>query len=163
MEYLAPEHQDLAVKGLEDLHGKLPSPPENVLEDLNMKTEYFSFACVFRTAQDYTNRLLPTAALIWEYLLMKTENKLQKFAVMDKLFHVQVATGPWNVALETAKNLFNETTEYSSNSADQKEAIEGILDMISYPLIFPLSGLIHLVSVVKLRKECSSILSLVQF
>ena len=139
MEYLDPEHQDLAVKSLEDLHGKLPSPPENVLEDLNMKTEYFSFPHVYRMAQEYSNKLLPTARLIWEYLLRKTENKQQKFAIMDKLFHVQIATGPWNVAFETAKNLFNEITEYSSTSLDQMEAIEGILDMISYPFISPLS------------------------
>ena len=113
MEYLAPEHQDLARKGLDGLRVKLPTPQEDVIENLKSNPEEFAFHRGFRVAKEYSNRCLPTASIIWEYLLGKTENKQQKFAVMDKLFHVQIATGPWNIALETAKNLFNETMAYS--------------------------------------------------
>lgn len=130
MEYLAPEHQDLAQKGLDELRGKLPSPQEHVLENLNSKPEEFSFARMFRIAQEYTNRSLPTAAIIWEYLLGKIENKQQRFAIMDKLFQVQIAIGPWNSALETAKKLFDETMQYWLESANRNTAIEESLGMI---------------------------------
>lgn len=125
MEYLAPEHQDLATKGLDELRGKLHTPQQNVLDNIKSKPEDFSFARTFRIAQEYNNRSLPTASLIWEYLLGITENKEQKFAVMNKLFYVQIATGPWNAALETAKNLFNETMEYSLDSTSRKATTEG--------------------------------------
>ena len=41
MEYLAQEHQDLAIQGLAELRSKLPSVQEDVFE--NLKTEEFSF------------------------------------------------------------------------------------------------------------------------
>lgn len=135
MENLAPEHQDLAKKGLDDIRGKLHAPKQTVLDDVKSKAEEFSYARVFRMAQEYTNRSLPTASLIWEYLLGKVVNKLQKFAVMNKLFRVQIATGPWSVAFETATNLFNETTaefpmEFSSDTGGvgPKTTSEGSLD-----------------------------------
>lgn len=142
MEYLAPEHQDLAKEGLEDIRGKLHAPKQTVLDELKSKPEEFSFSRVFRVAQEYTNRSLPTASLIWEYLLGKAENRQQKFAVMDKLFHVQIATGPWSVALETAQNLFNETKadaaiEFTLYSGDKsrKTTCEESLGMISFVVI----------------------------
>ena len=131
MEYLAPEHQDLATKGLDELRGKLHTAQQNVLDNIKSKPEEFSFARTFRIAQEYTNRSLPTASLIWEYLLEIIENKGQKFAVMNNLFHVQIATGPWNAALETAKNLFNETMESSLDSTSRKATTEGIIGGIS--------------------------------
>ena len=116
MEYLAPEHQDLAIQGLAELRSKLPSVQEDVLE--NVKAEELSFPRSFKLAQENTSKNLPTASVIWEYMLQKTENKLQKFAILNKLFQVQIATGPWKAALETAQRLFNETTaEYSPENA----------------------------------------------
>lgn len=124
MEYLAPEHQDLAKQGLDELRGKLPSPQEIVLE--NLKAEELPFPRVFRKAQEYTSRNLPTASNIWEYMLSKATNKQQKFAIMNKLFQVQIATGPWKVALETAQKLFNEIiTECAAESTGQQLAKEG--------------------------------------
>ena len=120
MEYLAIEDQDLAKKGLEELRGKLRSPQQDVLERLKSQTEEFRFARAFRIAEEYTNRNLQTAGLIWDYLLERCEDSLQKIAVMNKLFRVQIATGPWNAAFETAQNLFNETTEFHLESARQK-------------------------------------------
>lgn len=120
MEYLAIEDQDLAKKGLEELRGKLRSPQQDVLERLKSQTEEFRFARAFRIAEEYTNRNLQTAGLIWDYLLERCGDRLQKIAVMNKLFRVQIATGPWNAAFETAQNLFNETTEFHLESARQK-------------------------------------------
>ena len=130
MDYLAPEHQDLAKEGLDELREKLPLPQEDVLEKL--KAEGLSFPRMFRTAQEYTSRNLPTASVIWEYMLGNAENKQQKFAVMNKLFQVQIATGPWKVALETAQKLFNETiAECSSDNSRQRTANEGGVGTIS--------------------------------
>lgn len=124
MEYLAPEHQDLAIQGLDELRAKLPSAQENVLE--NVKAEEMSFPRIFKLAQEYMSRNLPTALIIWKYMLEKAENKQQKFAIMNKLFQVQIATGPWKAALETAQKLFNEIiTEYSSENASRQKANEG--------------------------------------
>ena len=131
MEYLAPEHQDLATKGLDELRGKLHPPQRDVLDNIKSKPEDFSFARIFRIAQENTNRSLPTASLIWKHLLGITVDKQQKFAVMNKLFHVQIATGPWNVALETAKNLFNETMLSSLDSTSRKPTTEGSLGRTS--------------------------------
>ena len=114
MEYLTIKDQDLAKKGLEELRGKLRSP------QLKSRTEEFRFARAFQIAEEYTNRNLQTAGLIWDYLLERCEDRLQKIAVMNKLFRVQIATGPWNAAFETAQNLFNETTEFHLESARQK-------------------------------------------
>lgn len=123
MEYLAPEHQDLAIQGLDELRAKLPSAQENVLE--NVKAEEVSFPRIFKLAQEYMSRNLPTALIIWKYMLEKAENKQQKFAIMNKLFQVQTATGPWKAALETAQKLFNETiTEYSSENASRQKVNE---------------------------------------
>lgn len=130
MENLAPEHQDLAKEGLDELRGKLPLPKEDVLEKL--KAEDFPFPRMFRIAQEYTSRNLPTASIIWEYMLGKTENKQQKFTVMNQLFQVQIATGPWKVALETAQILFNETiTECSSDGSSRQTTNEGGFGTIS--------------------------------
>lgn len=107
MEYLAPEHQDIAKEGLDELLLKLPSAEEDVLE--KVKAEATPFPCLFKIAQDFTSKNLPTASIIWEYLLEKATSKQQKFDVMNKLFHVQIATGPWRVAVETAKKLYQDT------------------------------------------------------
>ena len=130
MDYLAPEHQDLAKQGLDELREKLPFPQEDVLEKL--KAEGLSFPHMFRIAQEYTSRNLPTASIIWKYMLGNAENKQQKFAVMNKLFQIQIATGPWKVALETAQKLFNETiAECSSDNSSQQPANEGGIGTIS--------------------------------
>ena len=149
MEYLAKEHQDLAKKGLDDIRGKLHAPKQTVLDAVKSKPEEFSYDRVFRMAQKFTNRSLPTASVIWEYLLGKVVNKQQKFAVMNKLFHVQIATGPWSVAFETATNLFNETTaefamEFSMDTggAGPKTTSEGSLGMIKFCCQLSFSSLI---------------------
>ena len=130
MEYLAPEHQDLAIQGLDELRSKLPSVQEDVFE--SVKAEELSFPRSFKLAQENMSRNLPTASVIWQYTLDKTENKQQKFAILNKLFQVQIATGPWKAALETAQKLFNETTaEYSSENASRQTAIEGGLGKLS--------------------------------
>jgi len=130
MEYLAPEHQDLAIQGLDELRSKLPSVQEDVFE--NVKAEELSFPRSFKLAQENMSRNLPTASVIWQYMLDKTENKQQKFAILNKLFQVQIATGPWKAALETAQKLFNETSaEYSSENASRQTAIEGGLGKLS--------------------------------
>lgn len=107
MEYLAPEHQDIAKEGLDELRLNLPSAEEDVLE--KVKAEATPFPCLFKIAQDFTSKNLPTASIIWEYLLEKATSKQQKFDVMNKLFLVQIATGPWRVAVETAKKLYQDT------------------------------------------------------
>lgn len=123
MEYLAQEHQDLAIQGLAELRSKLPSV-QDVFE--NLKAEELSFPRSFKLAQENMSKNLPTASVIWEYMLDKTENKLQKFAILNKLFQVQIATGPWKAALETAQRLFNETmAEYSSENAIRRAANDG--------------------------------------
>lgn len=115
MEYLAPEHQDIAKEGLDELRLNLPSAEEDVLE--KVKAEATPFPCLFKIAQDFTSKNLPTASIIWEYLLEKATSKQQKFDVMNKLFHVQIATGPWRVAVETAKKLYQDTAlEFSYDS-----------------------------------------------
>lgn len=130
MDYLAPEHQDIAIQGLDELRGKLPVPQQDVLEKL--KEEDMPFPRMFRKAQEYTNRNLPTAKIIWEYMLGNANNKQQKFAVMNKLFQVQIATGPWKVAFETAHELFNETiAEYSLDSSSRQTASEEAFGKIS--------------------------------
>ncbi|KAL9950439.1 hypothetical protein ACROYT_G042934 [Oculina patagonica] len=144
MEYLAPEHQDLAIEGLAELREKLPLPQEDVLEKL--KTEALPFPRMFRIAQEYTSRNLPTASIIWNYMLGKAENKQQKFAIMNQLFQVQIATGPWKVALETAQKLFNETiTECSSDS-------EGDFDTLVTSLLL-FNACLNLGSIHRLLKE----------
>lgn len=125
MEYLVQEHQYLAIKGLLSLREKLPCPEENVIEDFTekiVKTKEFSFPCLFKIAQEYTNRSLPTAERLWEKLIGKAENTKQKFMIIGQLFHVQVETGPWNVAFETAKKMYDETMEYCT---DQRKTTEG--------------------------------------
>ena len=130
MEYLAPEHQDLAIQGLDELRSKLPSVQEDVIE--NVKAEEFSFPRSFKLAQENTSRNLPTALVIWEYILGKAQNKQQKFTIMSKLFQVQIATGPWKNALETAQKLFNETiAEDSSENASRQTANDGSLGTLS--------------------------------
>ena len=130
MEYLAPEHQDLAIQGLDELRSKLPSVQEDVFE--NLKAEEFSFPRSFKLAQDNMSKNLPTASVIWKYMLDKVENKQQRFAIMNKLFQVQIATGPWKAALETAQKLFNETTaKYSSENASRQTATEEGLGKLS--------------------------------
>ena len=123
MDYLAPEHKDRAIQRLDELRGKLPVPQEDVLEKL--KGEDMPFPRMFRVAQECTSRNLPTATIIWEYMLGIANNKQQKFAVMNKLFQVQIATGPWKVAFETAQKLFNETiTECPLDSSSRRTASE---------------------------------------
>ena len=124
MEYLAPEHQEIAIQGLDALRAKLPSIQEDVFE--NVKAEEFSFPRSFKLAQENMSRNLPTASVIWEYMLDKAENKQQKFSILNKLFQVQIATGPWKAALETAQKLFNETSaEFSSVIASRQTANDG--------------------------------------
>ena len=114
MEYLAPEHQDIAQEGLDNLRLELPSAEEDILE--KVKAEETPFPRLFKIAQDFTRKNLPTASIIWEYLLEKATSKQQKFDVMNKLFHVQIATGPWRVAEETAKKLYRDPAlEFSSD------------------------------------------------
>ena len=123
MEYLAPEHQDLAKDGLDELREKLPSAQQNALE--NVKAKDIPFPRMFRIAEDFTSRNLPTASIIWEYMLEKATNKQQKFAILNKLFQVQIATGPWKGALETAQKLFQDTVkEYSSETLSEQTAKE---------------------------------------
>ena len=130
MEYLAPEHQDLAIQGLAELRSKLPLVHEDVLE--NVKAGEFSFPRSFKLAQENMSKNLPTASVIWEYMLDKTDSKLQKFAILNKLFQVQIATGPWKAALDTAQRLFNETiAEYSSENASRQTANDGGFGMLS--------------------------------
>lgn len=100
MEYLAPEHQEIAMQGLDELRAKLPSVQEDIFE--KVKAEDWSFPRSFKLAQENMKRNLPTASVLWEYMLDKAENKQQKFAILNKLFQVQIATGPWKAALETA-------------------------------------------------------------
>lgn len=133
MEYLVKKHQCPAVDGLLRLRDKLPCPEENVIEDFTekiVKTKEFSFPCLFEIAQEYTNRSLPTAERLWDKLIGKAENtKPQKFMIMSQLFHVQVQTGTWKVALETAKNMYEETMEYCK---DQRKTIEGSSTITSF-------------------------------
>lgn len=127
MEYLAPEHQDLAKQGLAELRSKLPSVQQDVVENLKAEDQ-LSFPRSFKLAQENMSENLPTASVIWEYMLDKNKNKLQKFAILNKLFQVQIATGPWKAALETAQRLFNETmAEYSSEIASRQTASDGNL------------------------------------
>ena len=130
MEYLVPEHKDLALQGLAELRLKLPSVQEDVFE--NLKAEEFSFPRSFKLALENMSKNLPTASVIWEYMLDKTESKLQKFAILNKLFQVQIATGPWKAALKTAQRLFNETiAEHSSENASRQTANDGGFGMLS--------------------------------
>lgn len=94
MEYLAPEHQDLVKVGLDNLRQKLPSADEDVFE--KVKAEETPLLCLFEMAQDFTSRDLPTALILWEYILKRAMSncKQQKFAAMNEIFKVQIATGP---------------------------------------------------------------------
>lgn len=115
MEYLSPEHQDLAKDGLDELRQKLSSACGDVLQ--KAKEEVTPFPRLFRLAQDFTSRDLPTASIIWEYMLEEATSKQQKFTIMNKLFQIQIATGPWKVAFETAKKLYEDIAlEYSSDN-----------------------------------------------
>lgn len=141
MEYLVHEHRYLAMKGLLSLREKLPCPEENVIEDFTekvVKTKEFSFPCLFKIAQEYTNRSLPTAERLWDKLIRKAENTKQKFMIMSQLFQVQVETGPWNVAFETAKKMYDETMEYCT---DQRKTIQGNSTITSFH--FSLTNLLY--------------------
>ena len=123
MEYLAPEHQDLVKVGLDNLRQKLPSADEDVFE--KVKAEETPFLCLFEMARDFTSGDLPTALILWEYILKRAMSKQQKFAAMNEIFKVQIATGPWRVAVETAKKLYQDAAQgYSSD----KESDLGKLD-----------------------------------
>ncbi|XP_029195923.2 tetratricopeptide repeat protein 28-like [Acropora millepora] len=127
MEYLEEAHQELAKKGLEDIRSKLCSPQQDVLERLKSKPEDFRFGYWFQRAEEYSNTNLQTARLIWKYLLEKCNDKQQTIDVLNKLFHVQIATGPWDEALKTAQKVFKETMEIVS----QKTSAERSLDPIA--------------------------------
>ncbi|CAH3030729.1 unnamed protein product [Porites evermanni] len=154
MEYLVKKHQCPAIDGLLRLRDKLPCPEENVIEDFTekmVKTKEFSFPCLFEIAQEYTNRSLPTAERLWDKLIVKAENtKPQKFMIMSQLFHVQVQTGPWNVAFETAKKMYDETMEYCK---DQRKTIEAD-PLLTEELLFNAS--LNLGSIHRLRKELNT-------
>lgn len=126
MEYLAPEHQDLVKVGLDNLRQKLPSAYEDVFE--KVKAEETPFLCLFEMARDFTSRDLPTALILWEYILKRAMSKQQKFAAMNEIFKVQIATGPWRVAVETAKKLYQDAAqEYSSDNLVRLKAKESDL------------------------------------
>ena len=136
MEYLAEEHQDLAKEGLQEIRGKLCLPQQDVLERLTSKPEEFRFGHWFRRAEEYSYRNLQTARLIWEYLLGKCNDKQQKIAVLNKLFHVQLATGPWDEALKTAQNVFNETMAFHVETASQKNSAGQSLGRVNHVMVF---------------------------
>ena len=128
MEYLAPEHQDLVKVGLDNLRQKLPSADEDVFE--KVKAEETPFLSLFEMTQDFTSRDLPTALILWEYILKRAMSncKQQKFAAMNEIFKVQIATGPWRVAVETAKKLYQDAAqEYSSDNLVRLKAKESDL------------------------------------
>ena len=138
MEYLAPEHQDIAIQGLDKLRAKLPSVQEDIFERL--KAEEWSFPRSFKLAQENMKRNLPTASVLWEYMLDKAENKQQKFAILNKLFQVQIATGPWKAALETAQKLFDETSaQNSSENANRQTANDRGLGTLNLFFVYLLS------------------------
>ena len=138
MEYLAPEHQDIAIQGLDKLRARLPSVQEDIFE--RVKAEEWSFPRSFKLAQENMKRNLPTASVLWEYMLDKAENKQQKFAILNKLFQVQIATGPWKAALETAQKLFDETSaENSSENANRQTANDRGLGTLNLFFVYLLS------------------------
>lgn len=138
MEYLAPEHQEIAMQGLDELRAKLPSVQEDIFE--KVKAEDWSFPRSFKLAQENMKRNLPTASVLWEYMLDKAENKQQKFAILNKLFQVQIATGPWKAALETAQKLFHETSaENSSENASRQTANNRGLGTLNLFFVYLLS------------------------
>lgn len=124
MEYLEEAHQELAKKGLEDIRSKLCSPQQDVLERLKSKPEDFRFGYWFQRAEEYSNTNLQTARLIWEYLLEKCNDKKQTIDVLNKLFHVQIATGPWDEALKTAQKVFKETMEFVSQKTYAGQSLD---------------------------------------
>ena len=119
MEYLTKGHQELAKKGLEEILEKLCSPQQDVLEGLTSKQEEFQFKDWFQRAEGCSSTNLQTACLIWNHLLLKCNDELQTIAVLNKLFHVQIATGPWEEALKTAQTVFKNTKAFLKSSAGQ--------------------------------------------
>ena len=117
MEHLTEGHQKMVKKGLEEILGKLCLPQQDVLEKLRSKD--FQFKDWFQDAEEHSNTNLKTARLIWEHFLLKCNNEQQRIDVLNKLFHVQIATGPWEEALKTAQNVFEETEAFLKSSAGQ--------------------------------------------
>ena len=126
MEYLVEEDQEVAKKGLEDIRSKLCSPQQDVLESLKSKPEEFRFGHWFQRAEEYSNTNLQTARLIWEYLREKCNDKKQTIDVLNKLFHVQIATGPWDEALKTAQKVFKETMEFVSQKTHAGQSLGNV-------------------------------------
>ncbi|XP_022807865.1 tetratricopeptide repeat protein 28-like isoform X2 [Stylophora pistillata] len=144
MEYLVPEHQGLAKDGLDKLRQKLPSADEDVLK--KVKEEETLFPYLFEIAQHFTRTDLPTALIIWEYILEKAMSKQQKFAITNQIFQIQIATGPWKVAFETAKKLYEDTAlEYSSDN------LRGLAARENAPLLF--EAALNLGTIHRLLKE----------
>ena len=126
MEYLEEAHQELAKEGLEDIRSKLCSPQKDVLESLKSKPEEFRFGYWFQCAEEYSNTNLQTARLIWEYLREKCNDKKQTIDVLNKLFHVQIATGPWDEALKTAQEVFTETMGFVSQKTHAGQSLGNV-------------------------------------
>ena len=136
MEYLDEEDQKLAKKGLEDIRSKLCSPQQDVLERLKSKQEEFRFGDWFQRAEEYSNTNLPTARLIWEYLLEKCNDKKQTIDVLNKLFHVQIAAGPWDEALKTAQKVFKETKEIVSPETSAERSLGNVNHVMVFLILW---------------------------
>ena len=141
MDYLVQEHRYPAKNWYRRLDQMLPWADENVIEGFTetiVKPKELSFPCLLEIAQDYTKRSLPTAERLWDTLFGRAENTTeQKLMIMSQLFHVQVQTGPWDVAFETAKKMYDETMEYCT---DQRKTIEGSSTI--YFFLFSLTNLL---------------------
>ena len=135
MEYLGEEHQELAKKGLENIRSKLCLPQQDVLERLKSKPEEFRFGDWFQSAEEYSNTNLQTARLIWEYLLEKCNDKQQTINVLNKLFHVQIATGPWDEALKTAQKALKETMEIVSQKTYAGQRLGNVNHVIVFLIL----------------------------
>ena len=135
MEYLGEEHQELAKKGLEDIRSKLCLPQQDVLESLKSKPEEFRFGDWFQSAEEYSNTNLQTARLIWEYLLEKCNDKQQTINVLNKLFHIQIATGPWDEALKTAQKALKETMEIVSQKTYAGQRLGNVNHVIVFLIL----------------------------
>ena len=106
MEYLTPRHRLLVEEELGLLQTKLPTPCHDIQQ--RMENGELSIRQAMCIGVQCMKQNLSTAVVVWERLLPQVNGKEERKVVLNQLFRVRLALGPWTSALETAQMMFDD-------------------------------------------------------